>query len=189
MSKLPVRYALIGSWFVVVASALYIYFFHGNVVRQSLSGAVSSSLVLGYVLYTLLSSLRGFTLIPSTYLIFIGVLLFPAWPLFICTLIGVVVSAACVYSFAESWHVKGIFASRHRRSISLVERFLKKYELPVVIVWSFLPFLPTDIICYVCGILKIDMRKFLFGVVLGEGVCCAIYIFMGHELLQLLHFI
>jgi hypothetical protein len=31
----------------------------------------------------------------------------------------------------------------------------------------------------VCGALKVDLKKCLLGVTLGEGTICAIYIFLG----------
>ena len=39
--------------------------------------------------------------------------------------------------------------------------------------------LPTDLICYVCGSLRINYKKFLIGVLIGEGTVYAIYIFLG----------
>ena len=53
---------------------------------------------------------------------------------------------------------------------------------PIVILWSFFPLAPTDLVCYVCGALKVDLKKCLLGVVIGEGAICAIYIFMGTQL-------
>ena len=39
-------------------------------------------------------------------------------------------------------------------------------------------------LCYVCGSLKINFKKFLFGVIIGEGTVYAIYIFLGDWLLR-----
>ena len=44
---------------------------------------------------------------------------------------------------------------------------------------SFMLFLPTDLICYVCGSLRIHYAKFIIGVVIGEGAVYAIYIWIG----------
>ena len=56
---------------------------------------------------------------------------------------------------------------------------LRRYQLPIIVFWSFFPLLPTDLICYVCGALKIDFKKTLLGVAMGEGAICAIYIFLA----------
>jgi hypothetical protein len=42
-------------------------------------------------------------------------------------------------------------------------------------------------VVYVCGVLRIDFRRCLLGVAIGEGAICAIYIFAGDYALRLLH--
>ena len=63
---------------------------------------------------------------------------------------------------------------------------LQKHELPIIVGWSFFPLAPTDLICYVCGVLEINFPKFLLGVLLGEGAICAIYISAGASALRFL---
>ena len=60
---------------------------------------------------------------------------------------------------------------------------MARRELPIVILWSFFPIAPTDVVCYVCGTLKVDLKKCLTGVTIGEGTICAIYIFLGGQAL------
>ena len=55
--------------------------------------------------------------------------------------------------------------------------YLSKYELPVIVVWSMAPFLPTDVICYLAGTARVNVGKFVLGVLVGEGIICAVYIF------------
>ena len=54
---------------------------------------------------------------------------------------------------------------------------------PIIIGWSFFPLAPTDLICYVCGVLRVRFWKFLLGVTLGEGAISAIYIYGGDQIL------
>ena len=182
------RYALVVFWLAVVSSTLYVYFFHPGIIHDRLASAVSFSLILGYVVYLLLGSLRSFTLIPSTPLIIVGLLFFPKLPLFFLTLGGILISSSLVYFFSESLQLTEIFEQKHSRYVAKLRIFLQKYELPVIIAWSFFPLAPTDIICYVCGILEIDFKKFLLGLLIGEGLCCALYIFLGGQLLMVLGF-
>jgi uncharacterized membrane protein YdjX (TVP38/TMEM64 family) len=63
--------------------------------------------------------------------------------------------------------------------VARVRRMLQRHELPIIIGWSFLPFAPTDLICYVCGILRVNFVKFIAGVCLGEGAICGLYIYLG----------
>jgi len=67
---------------------------------------------------------------------------------------------------------------------SAPHELLQSYQLPIIIGWSFFLFLPTDVLCYVCGSLKVNYKKFLFGVIVGEGTVYAIYIFLGDWVLR-----
>ena len=77
---------------------------------------------------------------------------------------------------------------KHKHRIAQVKSVLQRNELPIIVGWSFFPLAPTDLICYVCGVLEVDFKKFLFGILLGEGTICAIYIFLGDYVLRWLHF-
>ena len=45
--------------------------------------------------------------------------------------------------------------------------------------------MPTDLICYVCGSMRITFRRFILGVLIGEGAIVGVYIFAGSALLEL----
>jgi uncharacterized membrane protein YdjX (TVP38/TMEM64 family) len=64
---------------------------------------------------------------------------------------------------------------------------LERYGAPVIVGWSFLPIVPTDVMCYVCGLLRVSYPRFIAAVTLGEGAICAIYIYGGDQLLRVLH--
>jgi uncharacterized membrane protein YdjX (TVP38/TMEM64 family) len=182
-SKDKIKYFVYAIWLLLVVTSLYFYLFASDSIQAELSGIFGSSLVLGYIIYLVASCLRGFTLIPITYFIVAGIILLPPIPLYIITMVGVVVSSASVYYFSEYLNFDEYFERKHPKEIQKIKNFLTKNELPIVIGWSFAPFLPTDLICYVCGAMEIDIKKFLFGVVVGEGISCAIYIFLGKEIL------
>jgi uncharacterized membrane protein YdjX (TVP38/TMEM64 family) len=158
MNHARIRRILVTVWLAVMSAALYLFF----------------------------GSIRGFTLIPATTLVVAAVPFFPPVRLFALTLLGILISSASIYLFSEALHLDEIFARRHQRRIDDLKAVLQKYELPVIIGWSFFPLAPTDLICYVCGVLKIDFRKCLLGVGIGEGVICAIYIFLGDYALRAL---
>ena len=103
-------------------------------------------------------------------------------------MIGVFVSSLFLYYFSEYLNFDEYFEEKHGKQIEKIKSVITKNELPIVVTWSFIPFLPTDLICYVCGTLDIDVKKFIFGVLLGEGVACAIYIFLGKEILNFIRF-
>lgn len=76
-----------------------------------------------------------------------------------------------------------LFERRYPAQVARVRWLLTRRELPIVIIWSFFPVAPTDLVCYVCGALKVDLKKCLLGVAVGEGAICAIYIFLGGQAL------
>ncbi len=183
LDKSKIKYVVYALWLLLITVSLYIYFFAGDVVQAKLSSIFGSSVILGYIIYFIAGSLRGFTLIPITYFIVVGIILLPPVPLYLITIVTILLSSASVYYFSEYLNFDEYFEKRHPKQILKLRNFLEKNELPVVIAWSFMPFLPTDLICYVCGSMEINVKKFLVGVLIGEGLSCAIYIFLGKEIL------
>jgi uncharacterized membrane protein YdjX (TVP38/TMEM64 family) len=179
-----VRYALFTLWALVVAGALYLYFFKREMVQAEMRDTLSASFWVAAVSYLLIGSFRAFTLVPATFPLVIAIPFFDPWVLLGLTLICIAISSSIVYGFAEVIHVDEVFERKYPRQIQKLKTLLQKYQLPIIIGWSFFLLLPTDLICYVCGTLKINFKKFLFGVVVGEGTVYAIYIFLGDWFLR-----
>jgi uncharacterized membrane protein YdjX (TVP38/TMEM64 family) len=181
--KMNHRKVILRAWIGVLASALYVYFFHGEALQLLLVGLSAAPPVWMYAAYLTLGCVRGFTLIPVTYLVVAGMLVLPPLPLYALTLTGIVVSSAAVYYFAEAMQFDRFFMRRYARQVARLRELMARRELPIVIAWSFFPIAPTDLVCYVCGALKVDVKKCLLGVTIGEGAICAIYIFLGGQAL------
>lgn len=178
---------LVTAWVTLVAGALYISLFHAEYLTYALEHLRHTSLWLAAAVLLVLGIVRGFTLIPVTYLIALGLLFLPPVPLFIVTLTGILLSSASVYYFFEIVNVSAVFEKKYQTRIEKLRSLLEKNELPIIIAWSAFPLLPTDLICYVCGTLKVDIKKLLTGVLIGEGAISGIYIFLGNHALSLLH--
>lgn len=181
--KNKTKYFVMALWLLFFCTSLYFYFFDNSFIKTGFSNVSGTSLYLGYLIYLLAGCIRGFTLIPITYFLVIGIILFPPWPLYLLTMVGVIVSSISVYYFSEYMNFDEYFEEKHPKQIKKITEFLSKNELPIVTFWSFAPFLPTDLICYVCGSLEVNIKKFLLGVVVGEGIAVGLYIFLGKELL------
>ncbi len=186
MNRSHIRKILEFLWLAVIILAVYLYFFQNNFVTREFMRLAAMPLWWRYGVILALGCLRGFTLIPVTYLIILGILLLPPMPLYVLILIGVTVSSICIYYFSEFLHMSEFFEHKYPKQIAHIKTVMEKNELPIVIGWSFFPFAPTDVICYVCGTLEIDVRKFIAGVLIGEGIACALYIFLGKEILSFL---
>jgi uncharacterized membrane protein YdjX (TVP38/TMEM64 family) len=99
------RSTLVGLWALVIVGALYFYFFQRTLVESQLQDALSASALAASVIYVLLGSVRAFTLVPSTFLVFVGLPFLPSWRLFGLTLAGIVISSSIIYWFAEELHL------------------------------------------------------------------------------------
>jgi len=148
---------------------------------------MSASIVTGYVAYLMIGCIRGFTLIPSTSLVLLAIPIFPPLPLFALTLAGIVISSMSIYYFSESLHLNDAFEGKHGERVQKLKKILQGNSTIIIFTWSLFPLVPTDLICYLCGILRIDFRKFIIGVLLGEGAICGFYIFLGSYVMRLLH--
>src|SRR5688572_22722251 len=174
------RWLLVTIWFALAAGALYLYFFQRDAIQRELNSAFSTSMFVAGAIYLALGAVRAFTLIPSTYLVVAALPFMPPWPLLVLTLAGILISSAIIYWFAESLKLEELFErGKHKAHVDKLRALLQRHELPVIIGWSFFPLAPTDLICYVCGVLKVNFPKFLLGVIIGEGAICALYIFAG----------
>ncbi|TAK15440.1 MAG: TVP38/TMEM64 family protein [Acidobacteria bacterium] len=141
-----------------------------------------------YGLYLALGAVRGFTLVPSTTLVLAALPFFPPGPLLVATIAGIMLSSASIYYGSAALRLDERLAKKHPEKIARLTDILNRYELPIIIGWSFFPLAPTDLICYVCGVLRVRFWKFLLGVTLGEGAICALYIYSGDQFLRWLGF-
>jgi uncharacterized membrane protein YdjX (TVP38/TMEM64 family) len=191
MSKLlrppRIRYFRLAGWLLFLMTFFYFYFFRSDFLTSELHGMMSASVVTGYIAYLLIGCVRGFTLIPSTSLVLLAIPIFPPLPLFVLTLAGILISSMSIYYFSESLHLNDVFERKHGQRVKRLKEILQRNSMIIIFTWSLFPLVPTDLICYVCGVLRIDFRKFIIAVLLGEGAICGFYIFLGSYVMKLLH--
>ena len=178
------RKVLLWLWLALLTPALYFYLFERESLQRLLATLADSPPRWAYAIYLILGCIRGFTLVPATYLVVAGMLFLSPVPLYLLTLVGIIVSSAAVYYFAEAMQFDRLFERRYGVKVARLRDLLARRQLPIVVIWSFFPFAPTDVVCYVCGALKVDLVKCLLGVAIGEGAICAVYIFVGRQALD-----
>ena len=172
-------------WLALIAISLGCYFLRPDLFSpERIREIFATNLVLGLLIYFILSTLRGFTLIPSTPIVFAGILVFPPAPLYLVNLAAVFTSSAIVYYMAKLVRFDHYFHERYPKQIKTLTGLLRNRELPVISLWGFTPMVPTDMIVYGCSVLRISLAKTLFGTAIGEGVICAVYIFGGTAILE-----
>jgi polyvinyl alcohol dehydrogenase (cytochrome) len=184
-SPTPFRGLRLLIWLAFIAAFAFLYYRYSAFLGDEITMLAGSSALVAYGVYLLLGAVRGFALIPVTNLVVLAIPVFPPLPLFVLTVIGIAISSACIYFFAESMGLGDYFERKHPQHTERVRAALARNPTTIVTTWSFLPFVPTDLICYACGVMRISFKRFLAGVLIGEGAICAIYIFAGSTLLDL----
>jgi uncharacterized membrane protein YdjX (TVP38/TMEM64 family) len=134
------------------------------------------------LIYALLSMLRGFFLLPSTPFVIGGGLLFPEQLPLVLTIsmIGVLFSATSLYYFSDLLGFSTYLDQKFPTKINALKQKLNSSKSTLLVAgWSIFPFVPTDIICYVTGILKTPFKNVLLGVFIGEIILCSMYVYFG----------
>lgn len=132
------------------------------------------------VIYLLISILRGLTLVPSTPFVIAGTILLPANPFLVLliSITGIIFSSTMIYFFSDYLGFGNYLEKKYPdKIIKIKEQLQKPTGFFFVFFWSFFPVLPTDAVCYVAGVLKIDFKKYILAITLGELIICSIYIF------------
>ncbi|MCK0179397.1 VTT domain-containing protein [Flavobacteriaceae bacterium S0862] len=167
-------------WISLIAICITVYIIDPAVFKNDTIAAFISKFN-GYAwsIYFLIHLLRGFVLLPSTPLIFAGVILFPdqlIWVLLV-SLIGILGSSLLIYYCSDKLGFSSFFESESKNIKLIKEKLSGKYGFYYILFWSFFPIVPTDIICYVSGALRIKLPVFVSALLLGELVLCSVYIF------------
>jgi uncharacterized membrane protein YdjX (TVP38/TMEM64 family) len=180
-----VRRLRLAAWLVFAGSVVYLYYSHAGFFESELREVTLRSAATGYLVYLLVSSIRGLTLIPAATFLFLAIPLFPPAPLFVLTLLGILISSTSIYYFSESLRLDEYFEERYPSAVAKARSVLRKNPTTIVAAWSFFPFAPTDVICYVCGVMRISFGRFILGVMIGEGAIGALYVFVGANVSRL----
>lgn len=185
---LIIRWLCILIWFSITATCISLYFYDPSGFSAD-NVADFLKRFDGWVLliYSGLSVLRGFTLLPSTPLVIAGTLIYPQQPLLVLfiSLTGILLSSTMIYYFSELLGFSDYFEN-HKPE--LTHKLKAKLEHPLgfifVAVWAFFPFVPTDLVCYTAGSTKMNYWKFISAVFVGELLLCYCYIFLGGSLID-----
>ena len=173
------RRIALGFWLVGTVGLGSLFVVRPELVEAGkLALALKSTESFVMVAYAALSIVRPVTMVPSTILIIVGTLLFPGryWIVFAISLGGISLSALLVYYFFEFLGLKEVFERKHATRVRWLEKQLRLRGFWVVVGWAMFPFVPTDVICYVAGALRMQKGKFLLGITLGEIPVVAFYV-------------
>ncbi len=178
---------LLALWVLTFLSVFWWYLYNPSFfTAASLQVFLESFWGFLLLVYFILSALRWFTLIPSTPFVLVGLLLFPGNLFFVygISMMGILLSATMIYFFSKEMGFEQLLMKNHESLIKKCEYWTEQYGFLAVFIWSFLIIVPTDVICYMAGILRMNYYKFIAAVALWEGIICIILIFWGDTIVK-----
>jgi uncharacterized membrane protein YdjX (TVP38/TMEM64 family) len=185
---MSIKQLIILFWILFLVSCLSFLCFNPQLFEpQAIADFLNQFNSTVFIVYCLLCVTRGFTLLPSTPLVLAGTILFPNEPylvLFI-SILGIMFSSTMIYYFSDYLGFGEYLEKKHsQRIVKIKDQMQKQYGVWLVFLWSFIPFLPTDAICYVAGTIKMNFRKFIVAMTFGELIICTVYIFFYTSLIK-----
>ncbi len=136
-------------------------------------------IVLSYILLWLI---RAFTLIPNMVLVLAGTAFIQNyWILLIISLIGFLVSSSIIYFFGSELGLQRYFERKFPDKIKQIERGIERYGAVIIILWGFLPVVPSDLLAFFLGSIKFPFPKFLLYYFIGHLIIYSILIFLGQQ--------
>ena len=150
--------------------------------RESIAGFLNSLGALALLGYIVLSLTRAALMIPCTPFVLAGGIAFPEFllPVWVISLAGVVVGAFLVYSFPSFGKYDEFLEQKYPDKIAMLDRQIHgPWAFWIIAGWSFFPLVPTDLICYVSGVVKLRFRKLITALLVGEVPLVTAYVFLG----------
>lgn len=139
--------------------------------------------------FVAVSLIRGALLIPSTPVVLAGGAFFPeAIPaVLVVSMLGILASATLLYRFPAFAGYDTVLAERYPAKLArLREKLAKPGAMWFVAAWAFFPAVPTDLICYAAGLVRMPYRRMILGIIIGELPLVTAYILLGSKLSGLL---
>lgn len=175
-----------GLWVLVIVLLIIAYIRNPIIATpdyiKTFISSYGSEMMLVYIGLTLV---RGFFLIPSTPFVIGGGMLFPDQLLLVLgiSMLGVMVSATALYFFSDSLGFSQYLESKYPKRIGSCKAKLQDYRATYFVLgWSFFPLVPTDLICYVAGLVKMPFKYLFIGVFVGELILDIFYVYFGSSL-------
>jgi uncharacterized membrane protein YdjX (TVP38/TMEM64 family) len=141
------------------------------------------------LLFTIISCIRGFFLIPSTPFIFAGVILFPSnlWEVYIISILSIMLTTFLIYFFSDALGFSKKLENNAKGFYSKTRNILSnRYSTLLISLWAFFPAVPTDLVTYIGGITKSSFAKIFTGVFIGEAILVFAYVFGFNSIMQYL---
>lgn len=173
------------AWLILVVLVLgYLALNPELLTRDSIAGVLNSLDSTAFFVYILMSLTRAALMLPGTPFILAGGVAFPdsIVAVWVVSQIGIIAGTVLVYSVPSFGAYDQFLEQRYPRQIALVrEKMHGPYAFWIVIAWAFFPLVPTDVISYVAGVVRMSYIKLQTAIIIGEIPLVTLYIIAGAE--------
>jgi uncharacterized membrane protein YdjX (TVP38/TMEM64 family) len=156
---------------------------------ESLAGSIARLGAWSFGGYVLVSLFRGILLLPSTPVVLAGGILFPGllWMVLLVSMAGIVFSASLLYRFPGYGGYDRWLETRYPEKLAKLQVHLTKPRAQwFVALWAFFPAVPTDLICYAAGLVRMPFRRMIIAIMVGELPLVTAYLLLGARLAEVL---
>lgn len=175
-------------WIVFIAVCIALYFVYARqLTPENISGFIKNYQQGILLMFFVLCTIRGLTMIPGTPFLLAGIILFKDSPFVLLAvfLASMFMTSALMYYLADKLGFSRYFENNYPEKIILVrDRLNGRHGFLFIMLWAFAPFTPTDLVCYVAGSIRMRFLKLIVPLLAGEALICAFYIFNGRILLE-----
>lgn len=138
---------------------------------------VNGHYALAIIAYLIILCIRGLLLIPPLPVALASSAFFSPFMVFLVNSLGIIVSSFVVYKFSEFLNFDDYLENKYHKKVKRIRHNLRKKEIVLIFLWSFIPFFQTDLIVYLSATLKIPIWKCILAVFLGTTLINAIFIY------------
>ena len=180
--------SLTAFWGTLVAGVLALWLVRPDLLSEP---AVERALLAcgpwAFAAFVGVTLVRGLLFVPSTPVVLAGGALFPHAPVAVVgvSLVGIVTTAVLLHRFPSVGGFDTRLVTRHPERMERLRRHLEApYALWAVAAWAFFPAVPTDLVCYTAGLVRMPLRRLLVGLLIGEVPLVVAYVLIGKEVME-----
>lgn len=173
-------------WIALILIGLMLFFLHPEwFTKDGLSTFVKENSSNVWLTYLVICLVRGIFLLPSTPFVLAGIILFPdsPWLVFWISMIGIMATATYLYFASKFLEFDKLFGEKHSQKKEKIIGKLNQHGFWIVLGWSFFPLVPTNLICYVAGSIRMNFLKYFTAIFIGEAILVGIYVFIGEKII------
>lgn len=172
-----------------MVTILIVYFiFSQSITAENFSNFFHNNRTVILISYIAFALVRALFFIPSTVILILGIALFhdQFLLLLIINIIGILVGSSLMYLAGKFFTSEEFFSAKHQEKLPKIKTKINENGFLIVLLWSFFPLVPTDLICYVSGATHMKYLKFILALFIGELALVTIYLKTGKGLIELL---